>query len=277
MQVAFWSPNHGQTGTTSTALTMAIMLALINNFKVLLAHSQFEKSTLESCFIKPQISEQEDILDFSDSGLDALRRLAKNGRLLPEMLYNYTIPLLGNRRLDLLQGTLETRTAESIEETALLRKIFYSANEDYDLVFIDVCSGTNYELTKKIIEDSDVVVVCLNQNIELLDQFFSNQSEQTLLKDKSIIYNLGFYNEKSKYTLRNLKRLYKMSDVMSMPYNIEFLDACNNHQVLDYFMRYIHSNQKDKHNYFMETLKKSAEVLLKQLENLDQEAYKKDA
>ncbi|MDF1616896.1 hypothetical protein [Petrocella sp. FN5] len=272
MQIAFWSPNHGQTGTTSTAVAMACMSALLYNFKILIAHSHFERSTLEGCFMKEKVHHQEDLLDFSDNGLDALKRLAKNGRLASGMICDYTISLLANRRLDLLQGTKTSKPIDTQETLTLLSQIFAVANMEYDLTMIDVPSGTHHKLTQKIIKNSDLVVVCLNQNKALMDTFFSNKSYASLLSEKTVLYNIGMYNKESRSTLKNLAKTYGMDNMMCMPYDIGFMDACNSSRILDFLMRHLSMNSKNRHKNLLQHLERNCEVMIKQLEKTKQEA-----
>ena len=273
MQIAFWSPNHGQTGTTSAAVAIASMSALLYNFKILLAHSHFERSTLERCFVKEKVHQHEDLLDFSDNGLDALKRLAKNGRLSSGMVCDYTISLLANRRLDLLQGTKTQKPIDTQETMLLLSQIFSVANKDYDLIMIDVPSGTHQKITHKIIEHSDLVVVCLNQNKALLDTYFNNPSYVSMLEGKTVMYNIGMYNKDSRYTQKNLAKLYGMNNMMYIPYDIGFMDACNNSRILDFMMRHLTTNsKKNKHKHLLEALERNCEGMMKQLEKTKQEA-----
>jgi cellulose biosynthesis protein BcsQ len=271
MLISFWSPNHGQTGTTSTTIAMATIIALVHNFKILVAHSLYERSTLERCYIKNRTHIQEDLLEINDNGLDALKRLARNGRLTPDMISNYTTSLLTNRRLDLLQGVDEHQLLKASEDTTLLRQIFNSAKQAYDLVFIDVHSGLSKALTHHIIEDSDLVIVCLNQNMNLLEDYTKEPAYKVLLQNKIVIHSVGLYNGESKYTMKNIKKRYGFDHVMNFPYNIGFQDACNNSQILDFFMRHTSRNPKGRHFKTMEALFKGAELMIELLENKPQE------
>lgn len=277
MQIAFWSPNHGQTGTTTAALTFASMLAVTHNFKVLLTHSQFERSTLEQCLIKTNHLRNEELAFFSDHGLSALRRLAKNGRLNNGMISDYTTSLLPNKNLDLLEGVLDGAGIDSEEEAILLRKIFGMANSDYDLVFVDIHSGLNMKLSRELIEDSDIVVVCLNQNTLLIDRFMENEAKQQVLEGKRIVYNIGFYDPTSKYTLKNLKRMYAMNNTIIVPRHTPLMDAGNASQSLDYILRMIDVSQKDKNYPFVKTLKEGCEKLMAMTDAIEQEVFEKHA
>lgn len=277
MQIAFWSPNHGQTGTTTAAITYASLIALSNNFKVLLTHSQFERSTLERCLVKESHFEQDDHSYFNDQGLGALRRLVKNGRLSKGMVSDYTTSLLANMNLDLLEGIYEASNYTSDEETTLLRKIFDLANEDYDMVFVDVHSGLNIELTRNLIADSDVVVVCLNQNVQLIERFLGDEAATSMLKDKKCMVNIGLYDPASKYNVKNIERLYGLKDVICIPYHTQILDAGNMHQSLDYIMRNLEVKPKDRAYAFMKMVTLGSQKLMAATEALEQEVFEQDA
>ncbi len=277
MQIAFWSPNHGQTGTTTAALTYASLIALRHNFKILITHSQFERSTLEQCLVKKNHLRQEELAYFNDHGLGGLRRLVKNGRLSRGMVSDYTTSLLANKNLDLLEGVYENKNYNSDEETGLLRRIFEMASEDYDMVFVDIHSGMKMELTRHLLNDSDIVVVCLNQNIQLIERFLANEEEQAILADKRIIYNFGKYDSDSKFNIKNIKRLYKLKDVMTLPYHTPYLDACNQSQSLDYLMRNLETKPKDKHHQFMKTIVAGSDQLMALTEVMEREVLKQHA
>lgn len=273
MQIAFWSPNHGQTGTTTAALTYAAYIALTNNLKILVGHSQMERSTLESCFIAPQKDVDKDWSSFKDHGLSGLRRLANNGRLVKGVISDYTTSLLSNMSLDLLEASNEIKSYSDEEEIALLRHIFSMATVDYDIVFLDLHSGINTKLTNQLIEDSDIVVVCLNQNCRLIEEFLETKNKQSILANKTCIYNIGFYDSESRYTAKNLQHRYKLGTTIVLPYHAPYLDACNNHQALDYIMRHINTKTKYSTSYFIKKLEQSTGELMEKIGVLDQEVF----
>lgn len=263
--VAFWSPNHGQTGTTTTAMTMASMIAIHNNYKVLIGHSHFERSTMERCLLPKQRNEDQDMLSFSDNGLDALRRLAKNSRLSPDMISNYTTPLMAGNRLDMLQGIAGFNTVDEEEDIHLIRKIFIQSKAAYDLVMVDVHSGTTKELTKKLLEDADMVVVCLNQNLWLLEDFFGDAFVALMLSGKNVLYHLCRYDGDSKYNAKNLSRLFEMTPMMVTPYWPEMMDAANNGRLLDFFMRHSGSTKRDRFYPYIQRISQSMDILIDEL------------
>lgn len=273
MQVAFWSPNHGQTGTTTATMAYGCEIAMTSGYKVLLAHSQFQRSTMEQCLIKTTNAEEDPMTFFRDHGMSALRRLAKNGRLSQDMIKDYTTSLLSGMNLDLLEGVSGDNHPLTSEETELLRRIYRVARQAYDMIFVDIHSGMNMDLTQCLIEDSDLVVVCLNQNTQVIEQFMKNKNEQAMLKGKKLVYHIARYDKNSKYRLKNLKRLYKWTEAIGLPYCTGFMDACNQHLTLDFLLRHHEAKTKDSTYEFIKALKDGSQSLVSLLELLEQEVY----
>lgn len=271
MQVALWSPYHGQTGTTTTTFTYGSMVAIANNYNVLLGHSQFERSTLERCLVQQKPGSEEDLLSFSDNGLEALKRLAKNGRLMPEMVSDYTTPLLAGNRLDLLQGMEGWGGDMTEEDLRLLRNIFRRASTAYDLVMIDAGTGTDSTLTRHLIEDADMVVVCLNQNRWVLEDYFADSKARAMVADKKVIYHISHYDSNSRYTLKNIKKMYHLSHVVATPYSHDLMDAANSGVALDFLMRHMGCKKGDKLFPFMKALNAGMETFLEIMSKNNQE------
>lgn len=274
MQIAFWSPYHGQTGTTTAAVAYGVMTALLNNYKVLLAHSQFERSTMERCLVRSTHETSEVTAAFRDHGMEALRRLARNGRLTDGMIRDYTTGLLPEMNLDLLEGTVGHEHVMAEEEIKVLRRIYRTANMEYDLVFVDVHSGMKRELTRSLLEESDVVVVCLNQNVHLIDHYMGDAESQTILAGKQIITNMGFYDHSSRFRQRNIMKHYGFDQMITLPYHTEYRDACNGHLALDYLMRHFEATKKDSAYEFVNALKHGVSILMEEIEKPEQEVLK---
>lgn len=263
-QVTFWSVNHG-VGTTTKAIITSINICLEYSLKILLTHNQYIKSNLEAAFLTGK--ESESIINFEDAGIDALERLAKSCLLKPETIKDYTRTLIGDR-LDLLTGTNKPRKEmfKNIEGT--LMYILGCAKKAYDLIFVDANSGVENAITHKILEASDIVVVCLNQTDKVLKTFFIEHEGYKYLEKKKVIVVIGCYDANSKYTVRYIKNNYIKDNfnykekIFTVPYNTNFMDAHNDHRVLDYF----YSNKnifKDDDNYhFTNEIKKLSDKIL---------------
>lgn len=262
MLVAFWTIAHGQTANTVNTAAITSMLALENNLKMLLFHSQFSRSILENCFISKKILEQDKTGAFSDRGIDALTRLAKNKKLTPKSIQDYTITLLKGNRLDLLIGTENEN--ETLFENTLegLKTIIDCSSEAYDVICMDVHSGLNKKMSKVVLEWADFIVVNLNQNMFLLEDFFEDEEIGTFLRDKKYLVNISRYDKRSKYTLKNIARRFKINHIAAVPYHVPFMDACNSSQLIEYIVRHGMSHRKDEHTEFINHLRKTTQKIL---------------
>ncbi|MCX7920454.1 MAG: hypothetical protein N3B21_00305 [Clostridia bacterium] len=257
MRIAFWSNVHGQTATTSNMVAVALMTALEYRLKVLITHNHFEKSTVETSLVDRKYVKYE-LMDLANSGIDALARFIKSNKLDKENISNYTTTLLKNK-LDLLMGTSKTNKELYVNDlNNVIDLILESAKEFYDIVFIDVSSGNN-ELSSKILQHSEIIVVNLNQNINVLDDFFDNHKDMV---DKSV-FLIGKYNADSRINKKNIMRRYGIKkNIAVIPYNIEFSDACSEGRAIDLFMRNLAVKKDDLNYMFIEEVRNAVKLIL---------------
>lgn len=230
MIIAFWSDFHGQTGTTTNTISTATYIALKYDLKVLLTHSQFSKSNMENAFFYGH--QKESVLNFEDTGIDAMERLSKAGLLKTEDIHNYSRTLI-NDRLDLLTGS--TSSIRRADEAEHLVSILQTAKEAYNLIFVDVNAGMQTDVSSKILENADIIVVNLNQNVTILNNYFKEVCQN--FKEKEIVLLLGNYNEVSKYSAKYIRNKYKYKkDIYLVPYDTGLMDSINDQNVLNYFL-----------------------------------------
>ncbi|PWK05012.1 chromosome partitioning protein ParA [Tumebacillus permanentifrigoris] len=264
-QVAFWGNAHGQVATTANVVASATVIGLEYALRTLVAHTHWSRSTLESAFLKHYEGRDDSMLNFADTGLDALERLARSGRLTPEIIQDYTNPVLKDR-LDLLAGT--TKPDESMFEAIneVLRSIFYAANKFYDLTLLDLNSGQQNQLSMTMLEGSDLIVVNLNQNINLLERFFSKEDWPDVLNEKPFIIVLGSYDPQSKYSAQNIARRFRYKGpIYTVPYCTDFLDALNDRKVLDFFLRNRSVTKQHDNYFFMQEIRRLASAIVDRL------------
>ncbi|OPA74654.1 hypothetical protein BVG16_23130 [Paenibacillus selenitireducens] len=258
-QVVFWGPVHGQTGTTSNLMATACMIGLESTIRSLIGHTHGSYSILEPALLKDTLESLG--TTFQISGLDALERLARNQRLTSLNVSDYTVPLL-YQRLDLLTGS--NHPADSIDHQGEWIDIFDQAKRGYDLVMIDVNSGLGQLNTVHMLQQSDMVVINLNQNAVLLDRLQEYQELTDLLKEKNCVFVLGQYNAHSKYTARNIARRYKfVQELYTIPHCVDFMDACNDHSVMEFLLRHRNVSSRHPNAPFIRDVRKLADAILK--------------
>lgn len=237
-------------------IAVALFTALKYHMRILMAHNHFDRSTLEPAFIDKSYMEHS-LMDFSDTGIDALSRFIKFNRIEKNEVASYTTTVLKNR-LDLLTGTRNGNAKiyqNNMKKTIQL--ILQSASVFYDLVFIDTAPGNN-EISMRIIENSDLVVINLSQNPHTIENFLRNF---TGCIEKTFIV-IGKYDSNSRFNIKRIKRMFDLNRVYAIPYNTEFADACMECRVVDYFIKNIETEKDDIHNFFIKSVSEIAEAIL---------------
>ncbi|WP_442600866.1 chromosome partitioning protein ParA [Paenibacillus sp. KN14-4R] len=248
-QIAFWGSARGQAGTTGNLIALATIAGLEYMTKNLIAHTNGMWSTIETAYVKQRVQQDQHLLDMTNTGIDALTRLARSNLLTADNMKDYTLPIL-KERLDLLVGPHNEQEAFDENMIKVMPMIMAHAKQHYDHIWIDVNSETSNLLTQQVMQAADLIVVNLNQNIQVLDRFFSKEHWPAALDQVPYIIVLGQYDRHSKYTVNNIARRFKVKQpIYTVPHCAEFLDAWNDQQVLDFFVR--NRNVKKGHpNYF---------------------------
>ncbi|MFA9463295.1 MAG: hypothetical protein ACERKN_03275 [Velocimicrobium sp.] len=260
MVVAFYSPLHGQAGTSSNLLSIAISLVLNYQKKLFLMESHFEKNGLESMVIKkPKQVEQSFLEDF---GIDLIARSKAMGELCEEQLNNASFSFLDNQ-LHLLPGTRQVNRdifEQSIQPTIL--EVLELANQYYDMVFIDISSNRG-ELTNKLLERADLMVVNLSQNPCTIRTFF----EETPVEKGKQIYILGNYDKNSRFNRINLSYMFpklSIQNTVTISYNGLWRDASYEAEAISFMRKQFNANVRKKtDNYAKEIKKASLQIIRK--------------
>lgn len=260
--VVFWSPVPGQTGNTTNLIAAAALLGLEYSSRILLfGHLQSRRLPIEQAFLKRSLGEEE-LASASDSGIDALMRLAQNRKLSPEMIRDYTLPLLKDR-LDLLPGSNKADKAFILGVKDVLEPLLDTAKRHYDLTLIDGGSGMGSGWTQALLQNADLVIVSLNQNRFMLERFFQYQEDQ--LRGKQLLLVLGQYDRHSRRTSKNIARQHKVNiPIYPVPHHADFMDASQEGRVIDFLFRNRSVPRDHEHYFFMQSVRALAQAIVKQ-------------
>jgi hypothetical protein len=254
MIVASWSNVHGQAGNTSNMIAVASAVAMRYNRRCMLTQTHFILNNLDTFLTGKRYGSQT-----MDNGLDGLSRILKLHPLDKDTIENYSIPIL-YKKLTLLPGTSsENRKIFTADMEKTFGILLDELDRFYDMVFVDVNSGFD-ELSKLILDKSDIVMVNLCQNINVIDHY----AKECQIRDKRILYLLGNYDKDSSFNLYNLRILYKFlskDNTGVVPYNTEFMDAQSEGNVIRFFRK--NSDNVGSNRYFMECVHDAAAKLVK--------------
>ncbi|MGI6085580.1 MAG: hypothetical protein ACOYIF_09065 [Acetivibrionales bacterium] len=268
MQISFWSNMHGQGAVSTTIVAVASAIAQKTALKTLIAHNHIERSALEGYLYKESRQSGHHMRSLSNQGIDALLRLMKNGRLKSEMITDYTYSILKNHRMDLLVGT-EKKQKMAPEDQELFLRILSYAKDFYDLVIIDVHSGLKENNSLKILQSSDVIVFCINQNSFLLEDFTALLNEYEFFRWKRAIYVLSRYEKNSGMTTGNIARRYgiKKESIFEIPNSSRLLDALNTGRVYEY-VAFNQNTKQGEDKQIIDSLNKMCDYIIEGCKNV---------
>jgi len=250
---------HGQTGTTSNLLAIAVMSTLQYQLKNMITQTHFNLNNLEAPLVSTSSAIAKEYL--MDVGIDALTRSIKSSPLDSDILENCSISLL-NKQLNLLPGTTKSnRDIYEYDMSKTITSILNAAAGFHDIVFIDTNAGRN-DLTMKILQNADLIVVNLSQNKSTLDEYVMNYE----LIGKKVFYLIGNYNCNSRYNLKNIQKTYqwlKNKNTAVIPYNTEYMDAQSDGQVIHFIRNNMDCGKDESNAYFIREVKAAVNKIMK--------------
>lgn len=253
INIVFWSPNSGQTGTTSNIIAVSALAALTLGKKICITHTHFKDQSMESALFGKGLNN--DLLE--NMGIDLLIKASKAHDIGKDVIENTTFTLL--RGLHVLPGTAKTNETLFEDEFLMTREhIYRGLSKSFDIVFTDVMSGTN-KISEVLLETADIVVINLNQNNRVIGKYL----DEYFHLDKRAVYIISNYHEDSKYNIQNLKRSYPFLKKRStfIPYDTNYMDYYCDGRVVPFFLKNtLASHQEDK--YFFEQVRKTLEMIM---------------
>lgn len=274
--ISFWSDSQKPTGQTMSAVAIATYMAIEHNYKILFMTTKNDDDSLELCFGR-QLKQESFLKKVTgkqvislDSGIEGIVKMAASGRLTPEMIPNYT-KIVYKNRLEILYGYKSHDISEDEQTKAKIREKFKSilqnATRYYDMIFIDLESGLEDELTKDLIQDSNIVVINVEQKINEINAFMELQKNQIF--DKKSILNIGRFDRYSKYSLKNISRYVGIKkDIIAVPYNTLYFEAASEETVPDTFLRIRTADSDDSNGVFIAYLKQATDRIIYKIQEL---------
>ncbi len=238
-------------------LSVGLCAAFQYKLRVLLVSAQSSDSHLREYLLPEYKTEAPSTRRSSND----LMRLARNGLLQAQSISNYTTPILKSSLLDVLSGmSLEEKSSNEIN---VFKAILEMSKSTYDLVLLDVHSGLNKHYVESILKFSDIVVVNVSQNIELINSASKALAELDSEIQESLFVCVGNYEKSSKLNTRQVGKLFGTDSVIAIPRYAPLIDMMNTGYMLEFFGRYYYKGKLDKKHAFFSTIDKSTHKLLK--------------
>lgn len=272
--ISFWSSGKEQTGKTLSIVALATQMALERNFKILLISTSNRDNTLKNCYWEEGKIEKNLGLFGPNTniglknGIEGLDKIVRSNKLTPEIITDYT-KIVFKDRLEILLGFNGEEEAEYEDVETDYPNIVENANRYYDLVLVDLSKDLSKEVEKQIMDRSDIIVSTTSQRLKIIESFINLRYEEKFWTGRNIVPLIGRYNEKSKYTAKNITRFMgEKSLVPVIPYNTLFMEACEEASVPDLFLKFRKINEKDENYSFVKEIKRFTEILLARIQEL---------
>ena len=263
-QIAFWSIGHG-TGVTSSVAAIASIIGSEYRIRTLVSQPQGEECTLERGFSRSINTYSRDLATDAGTGLDALVRLARSGKLERETVKNNAL-LIERDRLDLLSGSERMNRLQFENAGGLIGNIYANARNYYDCILLDIRSGTDSPAAARALAEADLIVVCLTQNADMLERYFNRNGWPEELHGKKQLLLFSGYDPRSKYKAANILRKYgRREPALTVPYSSDFRDAINDGDIKGFMARSRSVDRRHDNYPFMLEVRRTAEKLLEEI------------
>lgn len=274
--VAFWSNEKKETGQTLSMVALSTYMAIEHNYKILNLSTNFKDETIEKCYwdlvknenlVKTITSQQQSQVAF-ESGVEWLIKIINSNKTSNSIISNYTKIVFKNR-LDVLCSPKTDNYDEYSQICKFYPNILQVANRNYDIVFIDVSKDMPEEISKAILEMSDVIMINMTQKMETIDNFIELRQNNEFFNKRGILLNIGRYDKFSKYNIKNISRYMKeKKDIDCIPYNTLFFEACSEGKVAELFLRLRKLDPEDRNAVFIDEIARMTKDLLYKLQEL---------
>ena len=272
--VTFYNSSEEQTGKTMSIVAIATYMAIEHNNRILVVSTTNKEDQLKTCFWQEK-RKKRNLGIFGpnaslevENGVEGLARMVRSNKITPDIITNYTKVILKDR-FEVLLGCEEQPT-DGTQIEPLYPNIIKSANQYYDLVFVDLDDNVDEETRNTIIHDSDIVVVCMSQRLKSIDKFNELKKQNQLLTSKKALILIGRYDKFSKYNSKNISRyLGEKNQVLTIPYNTLFFEASEEAGVPDLFLKFRKSiDSEDRNAFFIQEVKRASENIIYRLQDL---------
>ena len=272
--VTFYNNSIEQTGKTMSIAAIATYMAIEHNYRILVISTTNREDPLKRCFWEER-KKRKNLGIFGpnasleiETGVEGLARVIRSNKITPDIITNYT-KVVFKDRFEILLGCEEQPSDGTVIET-LYPNIMKSANQYYDLIFVDLDENVDEETKKTIIHDSDIIVINMSQRLRSINKFLELKKKNQVITSQKTLILIGRYDRFSKYNSKNISRyLGEKNQVLTIPYNTLFFEAAEEAGVPDLFLKFRRNlDSEDRNAFFIEEVKRASENIVYRLQDL---------
>lgn len=277
--ITLWNSDRDQSGVTISTVAIATKMAIERNLRVLIISTAYNDSTIKNCFWKDNSVKRRIMQGKSfavENGVEGLSRLITSNKIEPSSITDYTHVIFKNTLeiLDGYTGNSEKTNEENIIDYKNVSQVYpaliTSANQYYDMVFVDLSRELDEKIQDEILEMSNLNIYIATQKITSLDKYLEMRNQKTMLKGPKNLIIVGRYNGHTKFNRNNLQKyLGEKKELMVVPYNTLLFEAAEETTVVDMFLRLSRIKDTSDTNYiFMEEIRKIVDKIIERLKEL---------
>ena len=275
--ITFWNNNTGKIGQTYSAIAVATQMALDHNYKILFLSTKYNDRLVIDAFGANEQAEtvkkivtNKNSMDL-ESGIEGVAKMANAGRLTAEMIPNYTKVILRDR-LEILSGPKGVSKQEYEKLYEICKEIVNVSKRYYDLVFIDLNNGMKSQITKDILQMSDIIIFNVEQKLAEIENITKIKENSEILLPKKTMFLINKYDRESKYTAKNITReIGEKKTILAVPYTALYSEAIQEGLTAEFFIGLRSKNFDDTLDntvFFTNELRRTNEAIIYKMQEL---------
>ncbi|MEI3435745.1 MAG: hypothetical protein V8S10_05395 [Clostridia bacterium] len=280
--ITFVNNEKEQTGKTMSLVAIATYMAINYNERILIISTTNTEDKIKSCYFEEQEVKKirkgifgnrgPSILD-TESGIEGIAKIARSNKLTPEIITNYTRVVFKDR-LEVILGSSAKKSDDDLiaakDITEEYPDLISVAKMYYDRIFVDLDDNLNDEIKQRIMDISDLLIICSNQGLNSIKKLQKCKEENPILQSSKSMFLVGKYDKFSKYNAKNITRfLNEKNPILVIPYNTLFFEATNEAGVPDLFLKLKRISDTDDRNIiFLQEVKRATEAIIYRLQEL---------
>ena len=259
--IAFWSQDKKVTNQSTSMVVAAIQMAIEKNYKILMIDGNFNSTGLrDSLYVSRKQSNIDKQLNLGkvdiSSGVEGLIQAVATNRISPEIVKNFTKPVF-SQRLDFLDSMVTKERAEYDRASKYYPELLSVANKYYDLVYIDIEKGLDSEVTKAILQQADIIVVCFEQILKDIENFKKIWGVHEMFPKQKTIPLLTKEDRFSRFNSDNVARFIGQKwgkGICSIAYNTMLMEKTQEGDVPNFLIQTKLSGEKSRNQYLIDTI-----------------------
>ncbi|MCR5624527.1 MAG: hypothetical protein K6G11_04705 [Lachnospiraceae bacterium] len=260
MIISFWSPVK-KTGCVTANMILLSSLCAIKPFggRALLLENHYNKNNIGQYTVFQEYLDKvcENSAAINNYGMDGVLRKLTRGDTNQDSLLSPAIDLSIPNMYYFPHSYLINKEVYEYQFYYAMNTFFNAFNDGRNVIYVDVESNNNIS-TFELLNNSDCIVVNLNQSENDLTYFFENYGSLT----RKAIFLISKYQPELALNISKIKRLYpfKNAPIFTIPYNVEFEYAMEIGRAQQFIFKN-HFQPSESNKYFIRETSKTADYL----------------